>query len=67
MKLPINRIIDNELNSIKLSSDEIHSFKGLENISEVEVEQLAEFLAIYAISVYQAMKNNGDNNMCYDK
>ena len=45
------------MDNIKLTIDEIHSYNGLENLTDTEVQQLADFLAIYAISTYNTLKN----------
>jgi len=49
------------LDSIKLSVDEIRSFQGYEEVTEQEANQLIDFLALYAMIVYNSMKDNGDN------
>jgi hypothetical protein len=47
------------LESIKFTVDEIRSFKGYENVTEQEANQLSDFLALYAMIVYNAMKDDG--------
>ena len=46
------------MDNIKLTIDELHNYKGLENLTEKEARQLADFLAIYAMSTYKTLKNN---------
>ena len=47
------------MESIKFTVDEIRSFKGYENVTEQEANQLIDFLALYAMIVYNAMKDDG--------
>jgi hypothetical protein len=46
-----------KLENIRLSKDEMRHFKGYENISDEQAEQLGDFLAVYAIVIYNYLNN----------
>ena len=50
---------DRLLDSIKFTVDEVRSFKGYENLTEQEANQMIDFLSLYAMIVYNAMKDDG--------
>ncbi len=41
------------LDTLKLSIDEIREIKGCEKLTDSEADQLADFLAFYAIAVFE--------------
>lgn len=45
------------MENIRLSKDEMRHFKGYENISDEQAEQLGDFLAVYAIVIYNYLNN----------
>lgn len=42
--------------NLKFSNDEIRKFKGYEHLTDEQAYELADFLAIYAIIVYNNVK-----------
>ena len=47
-----------EVNNIRFTNDEIRKFKGYEHLTDDEASKLADFLAIYAIIVYNNLNND---------
>lgn len=45
------------LENIRLTKDEMRHFKGYENISDEQAEQLGDFLAVYAMVKYNYLNN----------
>ena len=49
-------------NNICLTNEEIRNCDGCEYLTDGEVAQLRDFLALYATIIYEAMKNDGERN-----
>ena len=47
------------LDNIKFSTDEIRTFNGFEGLTDEQAGKLADFLTMYAIIVYDRMKEYG--------
>ena len=44
-----------KLNNIRFTIDEIREFKGYENLTDVQANELADFLAMYAVVIFENM------------
>ncbi|MBQ5593248.1 MAG: hypothetical protein IIU76_01545 [Bacteroidales bacterium] len=47
------------MDNIKFSTDEIRTFNGFEGLTDEQAGELADFLTMYAIIVYDRMKEYG--------
>jgi hypothetical protein len=45
------------LNNIRFSIDEIRKFKGYQDMTDVQAAELADFLAMYAVIIFENIKN----------
>ena len=49
------------LDNIRFSIDEIRNFKGFEGLTDKQASEFADFLAMYAIMVYENLSEYGRN------